>query len=203
MLTAPTIIVDNYDSFTWNIVHLLQSLGDQPVVIRNDARCSDEILRMRPSRVLLSPGPGTPKDAGVSNELLKRLPHEVPVLGVCLGHQVIGAHFDVPVIRAPVPRHGQVSLIRHNNKCLLAGLPLTFEATRYHSLVLQESALPDHLSAVAWTEDDGNRLLMGISHKHRPLFGVQFHPESFLTHHGRVFMENFLKWTSPALLPNG
>lgn len=199
MLNDLTIIIDNFDSFTWNFVNLLKGMGRTVQVIRNDAMDASAVLRLNPSRILLSPGPGRPEDGDLMDQLLTEAPWDLPILGVCLGHQAIGVHFGVPLVRAPRPVHGQVSMIHHDSEGLFNRMPESFTATRYHSLLLQESDLSEELRATAWVRSDGQDLLMAIEHRDRPLAGVQFHPESFLTDGGVVFMENFLKWVSPVL----
>jgi anthranilate synthase component 2 len=183
------LVVDNYDSFTFNLVQLLTVAGAEVEVVRNDAAAVDDLLARRPDGILLSPGPGRPEEAGVCLPLLARRP-ALPLFGVCLGHQAIGASFGAEVGRAPAPRHGKTSSIRHDGKGLFAGLPNPFEATRYHSLEVRRSSLPEELEAVAWSEDDG--LLMGLRHRELPYWGVQFHPESVLTTAGPRLIGNFL-----------
>jgi anthranilate synthase component II len=183
------LVVDNYDSFTFNLVQLLTVAGAQVEVVRNDAAGIDELLARRPDGILLSPGPGRPEEAGVCLPLLARRPR-VPLLGVCLGHQAIGVSFGAEVDRAPAPRHGKTSEIRHTGSGLFAGLPNPFEATRYHSLEVREDSLPSELEAVAWSLDDG--LVMALRHRELPYWGVQFHPESVLTTAGPRLVGNFL-----------
>jgi anthranilate synthase/aminodeoxychorismate synthase-like glutamine amidotransferase len=183
------LVVDNYDSFTFNLVQLLAASGAEPHVVRNDARSVDELLALRPAGILLSPGPGRPEEAGVCLPLLARRP-DLPIFGVCLGHQALGASYGAAVGRAPRPMHGKTSMIRHTGEGLFAGLPTPFEATRYHSLHVEPGTLPDELVPVAWSEDDG--LVMALRHRELPYWGVQFHPESILTVAGPKLVENFL-----------
>jgi anthranilate synthase component 2 len=182
------LVIDNYDSFTYNLVQLLASAGADPVVVRNDVESVDQLLARRPDGILLSPGPGRPEEAGVCLPLLARRPR-LPVFGVCLGHQALGASFGAEVGRAPVLMHGKTSEIRHRGEGLFAGLPNPFAATRYHSLEVRESTLPSELEAVAWSEDD---IVMALRHRELPYWGVQFHPESVLTLAGPQLVANFL-----------
>ena len=187
---APTVLViDKYDSFVFNLVQYLGELGASPVVHRHDALSLDEIIALDPDAVLISPGPGRPDDAGVSNALIKRLAGVKPILGVCLGHQCIGQVFGGTVVRAPAVMHGKTSLVHHDGKGLLAGLPEPFEATRYHSLVVDPESLPPVLEVTART-DDG--VVMALRHRELPVEGVQFHPESILTEAGHSLLGNFL-----------
>ena len=183
------LVVDNYDSFTYNLVQLLAAAGAEVEVVRNDRSSAVELLERRPDGILLSPGPGRPADAGVCPDLLALRP-AVPIFGVCLGHQAIGEAFGARIRRAPAPRHGKTSWIRHHGHELFAGLPNPFEATRYHSLEVEADSLPSDLEAVAWSEDDG--VLMGLRHVELPYWGVQFHPESVLTVAGPRLVTNFL-----------
>jgi anthranilate synthase component 2 len=183
------LVVDNYDSFTYNLVQLIAATGVDYEVVRNDAASVDELLARSPGGILLSPGPGRPEEAGVCLPLLARRPR-LPIFGVCLGHQALGVSFGAEVGRAPAPRHGKTSRIRHTGRGLFAGVPSPFEATRYHSLEVREASLPPELEAVAWSEDDG--LVMGLRHRELPYWGVQFHPESVLTLAGPRLVENFL-----------
>ncbi len=183
------LVVDNYDSFTYNLVQLLAASGVEVEVVRNDAASVDELLARRPEGILLSPGPGRPEDAGICLALLARRPR-LPIFGVCLGHQALGASFGAEVGRAPAPKHGKTSWVRHGGEGLFAGLPNPFEATRYHSLDVRESTLPAELEAVAWSDDDG--VVMGLRHRELPYWGVQFHPESVLTLAGPRLVANFL-----------
>jgi anthranilate synthase component II len=189
------LMIDNYDSFTWNLVQYLQALGAEVRVERNDALSVDAIAKLAPERIVISPGPCTPNEAGVSLELIERLGATTPILGVCLGHQGIGQAYGGKVIRAQRIMHGKTSAIRHEGLGVFAGLPDGYEATRYHSLVVEQSSLPDCLEVTAWTEnDDGSREeIMGLRHRTHPVEGVQFHPESILTEHGHALLKNFLE----------
>ena len=189
------LMIDNYDSFTFNLVQYLQALGAEVRVERNDALSVDAIERLAPERILISPGPCTPNEAGVSVELIERLGSRVPILGVCLGHQAIGQAYGGQVVRAGRIMHGKTSPIRHEGKGVFAHLPDGYEATRYHSLVVERDSLPDCLEVTAWTEhDDGTfEAIMGLRHREHPVEGVQFHPESILTEHGHALLKNFLE----------
>ena len=189
------LMLDNYDSFTYNLVQYLQSLGAEVKVVRNDALTVDEIEKLAPERIVISPGPCTPNEAGVSLELIERLGPRTPILGVCLGHQSIGQAYGGDVIRAKTIMHGKTSRIRHEGKGVFAHLPDAYEATRYHSLVVDRATLPDALEITAWTElDDGSfEEIMGLRHREFPVQGVQFHPESILTEHGHALLKNFLE----------
>jgi anthranilate synthase/aminodeoxychorismate synthase-like glutamine amidotransferase len=182
------LVIDNYDSFTYNLVQLLAAAGVEYEVVRNDAASVDDLLARRPAGILLSPGPGRPEEAGVCLPLLDRRP-AIPIFGVCLGHQALGASFGAEVGRAPVLMHGKTSAIRHDGRGLFAGVPNPFEATRYHSLEVREATLPPELEACAWS-DDG--IVMALCHRELPYWGVQFHPESVLTLAGPRIVENFL-----------
>lgn len=187
-----TWIVDNYDSFTWNLVQLVGALGVRPVVVRNDAVPADAIRARRPARLLLSPGPGHPDDparVGVCTALVRELGRAVPVLGVCLGHQLLVAMAGGRIVRAPRPVHGKASLVRRDGGRLFDGLPPSFEAMRYHSLVADPSCVPSTLRVTSWS-DDG--VIMSVEHVDSPVFGLQFHPESIGTPHGRTLLSNFL-----------
>jgi anthranilate synthase component 2 len=186
-----TLIVDNYDSFTWNLYQLFGALGGKPRVVRNDAVGIDDVRRMAPSRVVLSPGPGRPDDPariGVCRDILEEL--DVPILGVCLGHQAIVCAEGGRVVPAPRLMHGKTSVIEHDGAAIFRELPRPFEAMRYHSLAAEPSSLPDSLVVTAWCKDG---TIMGVRHKHRPVFGVQFHPESIGTAHGSALCANFLR----------
>jgi anthranilate synthase/aminodeoxychorismate synthase-like glutamine amidotransferase len=183
------LVVDHYDSFVYNLVQLIESLGRKTEVVRSDAEPPEALAARRPEAVLLSPGPGHPSDAGCFVDLLGVLPAETPVLGVCLGHQALGVALGGRVDRGPEPVHGKASLVHHDGKGILAGVPSPFEAGRYHSLVLVREDLPEELELTAWTEDG---LVMGAAHRDLPRFGVQFHPESILTPEGPAIVENFL-----------
>jgi len=189
------LMIDNYDSFTFNLVQYLQTLGAEVRVERNDALTVDEIEALAPQRIVISPGPRTPNDAGVSMELIERLGPTTPILGVCLGHQAMGQVYGGDVIRAGKIMHGKTSRIRHIGAGVFAGLPDGYEATRYHSLVVDKSTLPDCLAVTAWTENDDGSMeeIMGLRHRQYPVQGVQFHPESILTQHGHALLKNFLE----------
>jgi anthranilate synthase/aminodeoxychorismate synthase-like glutamine amidotransferase len=187
---APRVLViDNYDSFVYNLVQYLGELGADPVVHRHDEVDLEAIRNIGPDAVLISPGPGRPEDAGVSNDVIREMSGEVPILGVCLGHQCIGQLFGGEVVRAPAIMHGKTSLVHHDGAGVLKGLPRPFEATRYHSLVVDPDSVPDILEITART-DDG--VVMGLRHRELPVEGVQFHPESILTTGGHQLLENFL-----------
>ncbi|HEX6859008.1 MAG TPA: aminodeoxychorismate/anthranilate synthase component II [Caulobacteraceae bacterium] len=183
------LVIDNYDSFTYNLVHYLNELGGQTLVRRNDALSVQEALGLKPDAVLLSPGPCTPDEAGICLPLLRGAPEDLPILGVCLGHQSIGQAYGGEVVRAKSIMHGKTSEIHHNGKGVFKGLPNPFTATRYHSLAVRRESLPDELEVTAWT-DDGE--IMGFQHKTRPVHGVQFHPESIATEGGHQLLANFL-----------
>jgi len=184
------LMIDNYDSFTYNLVQYLGELGEEVKVIRNDEMSVDEIDAMSPARVVLSPGPCTPNEAGVSLELIDRLAGRVPILGVCLGHQAIGQAFGGKVVHAKALMHGKVSRIHHNGAGVFRGLPTPYEATRYHSLAIERASCPADLEVTAWT-DDGE--IMGVRHRKLAVEGVQFHPEAILTEHGHDLLRNFLE----------
>jgi anthranilate synthase component 2 len=188
------LMIDNYDSFTYNLVQYLGELGEDVRVVRNDALSVDEIRRLAPERIVISPGPGTPDHAGVTLELIARLGAQIPVLGVCLGHQSIGQVFGGKVVRARQIMHGKTSMIHHTGVGVFAGLPNPFEATRYHSLVVEKSSVPAVLDVTAWTQNDDGGIdeIMGLRHKALPVEGVQFHPESILTQHGHDLLRNFI-----------
>lgn len=183
-------LIDNYDSFTYNLVQFFGDLGAACNVIRNDAQSVDEILASQPRAIVLSPGPCTPDQAGVCVELIQRAPVDLPILGVCLGHQSIGQAFGAAVVRAPEIMHGKLSNITHNHTGLFDGLPADLRITRYHSLIVARDPLPDALRVDAETEDG---LIMGLSHTERPVYGVQFHPESIASQAGHALLANFLK----------
>ena len=189
------LMIDNYDSFTFNLVQYLQMLGAEVKVVRNDALSVEQIAALNPSHIVVSPGPKTPDDAGVSLEVIRRLGPTIPVFGVCLGHQSIGQVYGGDVIRAGNIMHGKTSPIRHEGKGVFAGLPDRYEATRYHSLVVDKNTLPDVLEITAWTENDDGSMeeIMGLRHRQFPVEGVQFHPESILTQHGHALLKNFLQ----------
>jgi len=183
------LLIDNYDSFVFNLARYVAELGVEARVVRNDAVSVDDVARMKPDAVILSPGPCTPREAGICVELVRRLSESIPMLGVCLGHQCIGAAFGAGIVRAPEPVHGRTSLVHHDGTGLFAGLPDPLRATRYHSLIIEETSLPAELAVTARTVDG---LVMAIQHAERPLAGVQFHPESILTSSGHVLLANFL-----------
>jgi anthranilate synthase component 2 len=184
------LVVDNYDSFTYNLVQYLGELEAHVTVLRNDARSTDEMLALRPSHVVISPGPGRPEESGVTLGLLRAASRSLPILGVCLGHQAIGLAFGGAVVRAPRPVHGKVSVIDHCGDGLFAGIDGPFTAGRYHSLAVADEGLPDELEVTARSRDGG--IIMGLRHKTLPIHGVQFHPESVLTPAGRQLLRNFL-----------
>ncbi len=183
------LMIDNYDSFTYNLVQYLSELGERLVVKRNDAITLDGIRRLKPSAIVISPGPGRPSDAGISRELIRTFAGRIPILGVCLGHQCIGEVYGGDVVRAARPMHGKTSPIFHAPGGLFAGLPSPFEATRYHSLIVKRATLPKALAVTAWTKEGE---IMGLAHQRLPVYGVQFHPESILTTSGKDLLKNFL-----------
>jgi anthranilate synthase component 2 len=183
------LMIDNYDSFTYNLVQYLGELGQEVKVIRNDEMTVDAIENLAPERIVVSPGPCTPNEAGVSLELIKRLAGRVPILGVCLGHQAIGQAFGGRIVHAKTLMHGKVSRIHHAGTGVFAGLPSPYDATRYHSLAIERASCPADLEVTAWTEDGE---IMGVRHRSLPVEGVQFHPESILTEHGHALLRNFL-----------
>jgi anthranilate synthase/aminodeoxychorismate synthase-like glutamine amidotransferase len=191
------LVVDNYDSFTWNLVQALGALGAPARVVRNDAIDSDEVLRRPPTRLIVSPGPGTPREAGLSIALIRSLAGRVPILGVCLGHQCIAEVFGGRVVRALGPVHGKTSLIRHDGLGVFKDLPSPFEAMRYHSLVVEESSLPADLLVSARSEEGE---IMGLRHRRWPIEGVQFHPESYRSSCGPELLRNFLTLPVPAFV---
>ena len=184
------LLVDNYDSFTYNLAQYIQELGSDVAVFRNDEVGVDSVRRFAPSHLVISPGPGRPEDAGVSCELVSRMAGELPILGVCLGHQVIGQVMGGKVVRGPEPVHGKTSSVYHDSRTIYEGLPHPIEATRYHSLVLDADTVPDCLEVSATT---GDGLVMSVRHRQAPVEGVQFHPESILTESGRRILDNFLR----------
>jgi anthranilate synthase component 2 len=183
------LMIDNYDSFTYNLVQYLGELGQQVKVVRNDELTVEEIERLAPERIVLSPGPCTPNEAGVSLDVIRRFAGKVPLLGVCLGHQAIGQAFGGRIVHAKTLMHGKVSSIHHAGKGVFAGLPSPYNATRYHSLAIERATCPPELEVTAWT-DDGE--IMGVRHRALAVEGVQFHPESILTEHGHELLRNFL-----------
>jgi anthranilate synthase component 2 len=185
------LLLDNYDSFTYNLVHYLGELGAQVAVHRNDQITVADILKARPDGIVISPGPGTPQQSGICLELIKQASGKIPIFGVCLGQQAIGEAFGGKVVRAQAPMHGKVSNIYHEGRTVFQGLPIPFNATRYHSLIVDRASLPDCLEITAITADDG--LIMGLSHKTHNTHGVQFHPESIASEHGHDILRNFLQ----------
>ena len=183
------VLIDNYDSFTFNLFHYLGELGAQVVVHRNDKVTAAEVVAAEPEAIVLSPGPCTPDDAGICLDLIKAASATIPLFGVCLGHQAIGQVFGGKVVRAPVPVHGKLSLIKHQGAGVFRGINGPFQATRYHSLVVDRASMPAELATVAETDD---RLVMGLAHKTWPVHGVQFHPESIASEHGHLILKNFL-----------
>ena len=188
------LMIDNYDSFTFNLVQYLGELGQEVKVVRNDALSVSDIRALAPERIMISPGPGTPNDAGVSLDVLRHLGGQIPIFGVCLGHQAIGQVYGGKVVRAARIMHGKTSPVRHRGQGVFAGLPNPFVATRYHSLVVEQPSLPDCLEVTAWTENDDGSIdeIMGLRHRTLNVEGVQFHPESILTQHGHDLLRNFL-----------
>jgi anthranilate synthase/aminodeoxychorismate synthase-like glutamine amidotransferase len=185
------LLLDNYDSFTWNLAHRLGELGARVEVVRNDAIAIDAIERRAPERIVISPGPGRPETAGITIEVIRRFAGRVPILGVCLGHQAISIAFGGEVDRAPTPMHGKTSMVAHDDSQLFKGLTGPFEAGRYHSLIIPRTAMPPGFRVTAWVEGEG--LIMGVQHERHPIFGVQFHPESVLTTVGHRLLQNFLE----------
>jgi anthranilate synthase component 2 len=194
------LMIDNYDSFTYNVVQYLAELGAEVVVHRNDEITLSQIERLNPEFIVISPGPCTPLEAGISMEVVRTFGGHIPLLGVCLGHQCIGAVFGGNVIRARQVMHGKTSMIHHNGGGVFEGLPAPFEATRYHSLIVERSSLPDCLEMTAWTEHEDGTVdeVMGVRHRSLPIEGVQFHPESILTRCGHDLLRNFLRTSVPA-----
>jgi anthranilate synthase/aminodeoxychorismate synthase-like glutamine amidotransferase len=185
------LVIDNYDSFTYNLVQYLGELGADVSVFRNDAATIDDVIAAKAARIVISPGPGRPEQAGVTIEVIRRLGETTPILGVCLGHQAIGAVFGGDVVRAATPMHGKTSTIEHDGRGVFAGISGPFQASRYHSLVVAEPTFPAALEITARTREDG--LVMGLRHRERPIHGVQFHPESILTGEGKTILRNFLE----------
>jgi len=183
------VLIDNYDSFTFNLVHYLGELGAEVVVHRNDKIAADDVVAGSPDAIVLSPGPCTPNEAGICLDLIEQASPTIPVFGVCLGHQAIGQVFGGSVVRAPVPVHGKLSEMTHRGEGVFRGINGPFRATRYHSLVVDRTTMPDDLAVTAET---GDRLVMGLAHKKRPVHGVQFHPESIASEHGHLILKNFL-----------
>jgi anthranilate synthase component 2 len=183
------LLIDNYDSFTFNLVHYLGELGETCTVVRNDALSAHEALALNPQAIVLSPGPCSPNEAGICCDLIAAAAGNVPVFGVCLGHQAIGQVFGATVVRAPTPMHGKISPVYHAGKDVFAGLPSPFKATRYHSLTLEPASIPPQLEVTAWTADG---VIMGVRHREFPISGVQFHPESIASEYGHDLLRNFL-----------
>jgi anthranilate synthase component 2 len=183
------LLIDNYDSFTYNLVHFLGELGAEAHVVRNDKITVEEAIRLAPKAIVLSPGPCTPNEAGICLELIEKAGPKIPILGVCLGHQAIGQIYGGKVIRAPQLMHGKLSSIRHTGKGIFKGIAKTFEATRYHSLIVERESLPSSLEITA----ESGGLIMGLQHKKHPVHGVQFHPESIASEHGHALLANFLE----------
>jgi anthranilate synthase component 2 len=188
------LIIDNYDSFTFNLMQYIGEIDPDLEVVRNDQLTVDEAIERKPSHIVVSPGPCTPAEAGISIDLIRAVPPSVPLLGVCLGHQSIGAAFGGRVSRAPAPMHGKTAKVENDGKGLFRGLPKAFTATRYHSLIVEKEGLPAELEVTAVCEDAAAKdtLIMGLRHRERPIFGLQFHPESILTEHGKAMIKNFL-----------
>ena len=184
------LMIDNYDSFTYNLVHYLGELGEKVLVFRNDKIKLEDVRKLNPDMVVVSPGPCTPREAGISVDVIKEFAGRVPILGVCLGHQSIGYAFGGRIVRAKRLLHGKTSMIYHDGKEVYEGLPNPFEATRYHSLLVEKESLPDELEITAWTDEDE---IMGVRHKEYLIEGVQFHPESILTKNGKELLRNFIK----------
>lgn len=188
-MSTRVLVIDNYDSFTYNLVQYLGELGAEPLVFRNDAIDIPGIVDLDPQRILISPGPGTPDQAGISLDVVQRLGGKIPILGVCLGHQAIGQALGGKVGRAPHLMHGKTSLVYHSGQSVLAGIANPFEATRYHSLIVERESIPDCLTVTAWTEDG---TIMAVRHREFEIDGVQFHPESVMTRPGKKILKNFL-----------
>ena len=187
------LVIDNYDSFTWNLVQYLGELGAEPTVVRNDELSVDDVREMRPEAVVISPGPCTPTEAGISVELISRLGATTPILGVCLGHQAIADAYGGRVVRAGRLMHGKTSPVAHRGEGIFAEIPSPFTVTRYHSLIVETESLPAELEVVAWTHEPGfEGEIQGLRHRAHPVWGVQFHPESIASEHGRTLLSNFL-----------
>ncbi len=186
-------LIDNYDSFTYNLVQYLGDLGEDIRIYRNDKKTAQHIIDEAPTGILISPGPSNPDNAGICLDLIKLASkHDIPLFGVCLGHQAIAQAFGANIIRAPLPMHGKISNITHNNSNMFKGIPSSFKVTRYHSLIAEEKTLPDCLEITAKTDDN---IIMAISHKEKPIYGVQFHPESIATEYGHTLLKNFVEIT--------
>ncbi|GAB6068203.1 aminodeoxychorismate/anthranilate synthase component II [Methylothermus subterraneus] len=188
------VMIDNYDSFTYNLVQYLGELGAEVTVVRNDQVSLEDLERLKPDKIVISPGPCTPKEAGISVPAIVRFKGKLPILGVCLGHQSIGVAFGGRIVHAKAIMHGKTSLVYHTGVGVFTGLPSPFQATRYHSLVIERDSLPECLEITAWTQDKAGNFeeIMGVRHKEYPIQGVQFHPESILTQHGHDLLRNFL-----------
>ena len=193
-LNIVILLIDNYDSFTYNLFHYLGELGAEVKVVRNDEITADEALAMKPDGIVLSPGPCTPNEAGICMDVIRKADGKVPILGVCLGHQSIGQVYGGEIVRAPQPMHGKMSTIHHSGKSVFRGLNNDFQATRYHSLTIDPPSMPDVLEVTATSEDG---VIQGVMHKSHPVHGVQFHPESIASENGHALLENFLKLTRP------
>ncbi|MBK8992943.1 MAG: aminodeoxychorismate/anthranilate synthase component II [Gammaproteobacteria bacterium] len=195
------LMIDNYDSFTWNVVQYLGELGAEVKVVRNDEIAAEAIEALAPAKIVISPGPCTPNEAGISLEVIRRFAGRIPILGVCLGHQCIGQAFGGRIVRARQVMHGKTSLIHHAGTGVFRGLANPFQATRYHSLVIEKESCPERLEVTAWTVDEHGRLdeIMGVRHRDLAIEGVQFHPESILTEHGHALLANFLGVAWPTL----
>ncbi len=183
------LLIDNYDSFAYNLYQYISELGPKVVVVRNDKIALEDIRRKQPEAIVISPGPKTPSEAGISEAVIKEFYKTFPILGVCLGHQAIGEVFGGKIVKAPVPMHGKISQIIHNGRSIFNSIEIPFAATRYHSLIVSRENLPEQLEVIAWTEDD---LVMGLKHRDYPVVGVQFHPESVMTANGKTLLQNFL-----------
>ncbi len=194
-MSAKVVMVDNYDSFTYNLVQYLGELGADVTVVRNDQVSVEDVEKLAPDKLVISPGPCTPKEAGISVDAILKFAGKTPILGVCLGHQSIGYAFGGKIVHAKSIMHGKTSLVYHNNQGVFKGLNNPFTATRYHSLVIEQETIPDCLEITAWTQDEAGKLdeIMGVRHKELDIEGVQFHPESILTEHGHDMLRNFLE----------
>jgi anthranilate synthase component 2 len=186
------LLIDNYDSFVYNLARYVRELGHEPEVVRHDAVTLDDVARLAPSHIVISPGPCSPAEAGISTDVVRRFGPHVPILGVCLGHQCIGAAYGGEIVRAARPMHGKTSLVHHDGTGVLAGLPSPFQATRYHSLVIAPESVPAALRVTAWVDDGETREIMAVEHREHPVTGVQFHPESALTEHGYRMLDRFI-----------
>ena len=187
------VMIDNYDSFTYNLVQYLGELGQRLSVFRNDQVTLEKIERLRPKWIVISPGPGSPKDAGISCDVIRHFGGKIPILGVCLGHQCMGEVYGGRVVQARRLMHGKTSPIYHKGTTIFKDIPSPFQATRYHSLIVEQKGLPSSLEVTAWTEDIAEKEIMALKHKEYPVWGVQFHPESILTEPGKKILENFLR----------